>query len=316
MSVSRASLLMTVEGLEIAHIPLEKRADAIIDFYEMKQTAERNNDCFYALSSVYEHSFSYGQFYPNFCNMSWREFHACQNMKGVSQLAFELMQAFCQNPDVETLDTEADFKTKIEPHAFTGYDHIQNTCEFVGNIETWEKWHIKWNVVHPQDIVWESDQNQLFPKPNLIIDILKRELLKQFEKEETLIKAQERLLQIKDSYVSDAFHEDVMKHKGHELEGYALQIGREICIRNYYKYEARLSDMERQYAKSMRKIFSIVNKNGKMQFISIDFKHGMFEFHNEDGIHQGEYRFDGSFNSSQELSHNLRSIEQWCKQKN
>ena len=33
-----------------------------------------------------------------------------------------------------------------------------------------------------------------------------------------------------------------------------------------------------------------------MQFISIDFGHGMFEFHDENGEHQGEFRFDGSQN--------------------
>lgn len=316
MVIDKGSLLMTIGGLEIAHIPLAARERAIIDFYDMKQTAERNNDHFYALSTIYSYSFSYGSFYPNFFNMSWPEFHACQNMKGVSQRAFQLMQNFCQNPDVETLETVEDFKTKIEPHALTGYRNVQGNCEFVANTQDWERWHRNWYIVHPQDIVWENEQNQLFPKVKVIITILRRELMKKFENEGTLEKAQKRVSQIEDSDVANAFHGLVMKHKGDELEGYASQIGREICNCNYYKYEDQLSDMERQYAKSLREIYSIINKDGKMQFISIDFKHGMFEFHNEDGEHQGEYRFDGTLNSGKDLSHNLKSIEKWYRQRN
>ena len=97
--------------------------------------------------------------------------------------------------------------------------------------------------------------------------------------------------------------------------GYASKIGGEICRCNYYTYEAELSDMERQFAKSIREIYSIVNKGGLEQFISIDFGHGMFEFHDKNGEHQGEFRFNGTLNSGVEADHRLKSLEQWRKEK-
>jgi len=77
---------------------------------------------------------------------------------------------------------------------------------------------------------------------------------------------------------------------------------------------AELSNLERQYAKSLREIYSIMNKDSKLQFISIDFAHGMFEFHDENGEHQGEYRFDGSYNSPKQPDHSFKCMKQWHKQ--
>lgn len=100
------------------------------------------------------------------------------------------------------------------------------------------------------------------------------------------------------------------------MEAYASKIGGEICRYNYYTYEKELSNLERQYAKSLREIYSIVNRNGNLQFISIDFGHGMFESHDENGKHQGEFRFDGcTSNKGSSANHDLKCVSQWRKKR-
>lgn len=312
MAEIKGSLLITDEGIETVNIPEVEREKAIIEFYDMKQEAERCNDRFYALASVYSHTYSYGVFYPSFLNMSWQEFQNCDSLKGVGQRAFQLMQCFCQRPNISTLHDERDFLNKEKPRTGTGYYNSKQVIDFVGNIEEWENWHKEWFIKHPESIDWSHSSNDLFPRPDLIIKILRRELLKNFLNENNSKKAHD-VSQIMDVNVANEFHEHVMKHKGDKLEAYASIIGCEICQCNFYKFEKDLSDLEQQYAKSLRNIYSII-KNGKMQFISIDFKHGMFEFHDENGAHQGEFRFDGSFNSASEQSHSLKCVKQWRRQ--
>lgn len=307
MSKGSGSLLVTVDGLETSHIPEEERDGAIIGFYEMKSEAERHDDRFYALTSIYRHAFSYGDFYPGFVNMSWSDFKAVKTLKGISQAAFEMMQGFCQIPDVKTLSDEVEFQKTKEPHAHTGYSNPQNIPDFVGNLTDWAVWHKNWIGQHPDDIDWSVASNALFPRPDEIIRILRREVILELGEEVSN--------RIKDSNLANVFHEEIMKHKGAEIHAYANKIGGEICSCNYYTYEAELSDMERQYAKSIRAVYSIVKENGSQQFISIDFGHGMFEFHNENGDHLGEFRFDGSLNSGIEENHALKCLEQWRRQK-
>lgn len=315
MAKGYGNLLLTEESLETVHIPEDNREGAVVEFYRMKSEAERCHDRFYVLASVYGHSFSYGAFYPNFCNMSWEEFQSHQSLKGIGQRAFDLMQGFCQNPSAGTLNDKTSFSAKEEPRAITGYSNPGEHAGFVGDRTAWESWHREWYTAHPSDIDWTGAINDWLPRQDLILEILKRELLAKFigdgcEKED----AKRKLAGIADKNIVHEFHKQVMAHKGDALEGYASKIGGEICRCNYYIYEAELSNLERQYAKSMREIYSIVNKDGKRQFISIDFGHGMFEFHNENGEHQGESRFDGSYNSPKEIDHGFKCMEQWHKQ--
>lgn len=307
MRKDSGSLLVTIDGLETSHIPEEERDGAVLGFYEMKSEAERHDDRFFALASIYSHAFSYGAFYPGFVNMSWTDFKTAKTLKGISQATFELMQSFCQIPDVKTLSSEAEFQKTKEPHAHTGYSNPQGLTDFVGNLKDWSEWHNNWIEQHPNDIDWSGALNDLFPRPDEIIRILRREVVLELGDEVSR--------SIKDEDLVNVFHEEIMKHKGADIHAYANKIGGEICYCNYYVYEAGLSDMERQYAKSMRAVYSIVNREGFQQYISIDFGHGMFEFHNENGDHLGEFRFDGSSNSGIEKDHALKCLEQWKRQK-
>lgn len=317
MSKGCGNLLLTENGLETSHIPEKDRERIVLDFFNMKFNAERKKDCFYAISSVFSHNFSYGKFYPNFINMTWNEFKSHDSLKGIGQRVFDLMHSFCQNPNVRNLDDEKAFMQKEEPRAYTGYCNPTDYSEFVNNIELWEEWHRKWFSMHPLDIDWSNFTSDWLPRQDLIMEILKCELLLKFKEEGlTEEEAKRKLSLIEECDMVHEFHEQVMKHKGEELESYASKIGGKICRCNYYTYEKDLSDLEKQHANSLRQIYSIVNKNGAFQFISIDFKHGMFEFHDEGGTHQGEYRFDGSFNSDPESNHNLKCVKEWRRMYN
>lgn len=315
MAKGYGNLLLTEKGLEIAHIPETEREDAVVEFYAMKSEAERHHDCFYVLSSVYDHVFSYGVFYPNFLNMTWDKFQSCQSFRGIGQRVFDLMHGFCQNPNVETLNDEATFEGKDEPRAHTGYSNPQACPVFVGDINAWEQWHREWYTAHPTEIDWSVAKNDWLPRQNLILEILKRELLAKFiEDVHQPEEARLKLSKITDNDIANEFYEQVMKHKGSQLEAYASIIGGEICRCNYYSFEQKLSSLEQKKVDSLREIYSIVNKDGHLQFISIDFGHGMFEFHNENGVHQGEFRFNGTPNKNAAKDHDFKCMDQWHKQ--
>lgn len=315
MAAVKGSLLVTAEEMELAYVAVAGRDQAVGDFHRMKTEAERQHDRFYALIDLYSHQFSYGDFYTGLLFRPWPDFHTDHILSSISQKTYQLLQSFSQCIMLPSIDNEADFMQKEEPHAHTGYCNPKNYKDFVNCVSAWEVWHREWYATHPQDIDWSNATNDWLPRQDLILKILKRELHAKFVEDGlTPETAKQKVAAITDKKIVHEFHDKVMGHKGDDLEGYASQIGGEICRCNYYTFEARLSGFEQQYAKSLREIYSIVNKDGKIQFISIDFSHGMFEFHDENGKHQGEFRFDGSPNYGIETDHGLKCIELWHKQ--
>lgn len=302
----KGSLLLTAEELETTHIPEKERDAAVFGYYEMKSKAERYNDRFYALAAVYSHPFSYGAFYPDFVNMSWDEFKACESLHGISQTTFQMMQSFFKCPNMTTLEGWDNFLEKEDPRARTGYCNPSGTPEFVNNLASWEEWHRKWFVEHQEQIDWNGVENEWLPRPDLVRGILRRELIVHL--------GDEKADSIDDAHVVSSFYESVMKHKGPEIAAYASRIGGEVCSCNYYVREPELSRMEQLEVNSLREIYSILNRIGERQFISIDFKHGMFELLNEKGDHRGEARFDGTPNAEIETDHSLKCLDQWRKQ--
>jgi hypothetical protein len=315
MTAVKGSLLVTAEGMELAHVADVSRDQAVGDFHRMKTEAERQHDRFYALIDLFSHQFSYGDFYTGLLFRPWSDFHADHILSSISQKTYQLLQSFSQCIMLHSIDNEAVFMQKEKPHAHTGYCNPNNYEDYVGCESEWEEWHRKWYTAHPEDIDWSIASSDWLPRQDLILEILKRELQAKFVEDGlTPEAAEQKVAFIADKKIVHEFHDKVMGHKGDALEGYASQIGGEICRCNYYTYEAELSDLERKYAKSLREIYSIVNKDGKMQFISIDFSHGMFEFHDENGMHQGEFRFDSSPNSGIETDHSLKCMDLWHKQ--
>ena len=314
MVAIKGSLLVTVEGMELAHVPVVSRDDAVVEFHRMKTEADRQHDRFYALSELFSHQFSYGDFYSGLLYRSWPDFHADQVLASISQKTYQLIHSFSQCIMLPPLGSEVNFIQKEKPHAHTGYCNPQGYKDYVGCMSAWENWHREWYTAHPQDLDWSAAQNDWLPRQDLILKILKRELEAKFIEDGLKPEeAKQKVNAIADKDIVHEFHGKVMGRKGDALEGYASRIGGEICRCNYYTYEPELSDMERQYAKSIREIYSITNRNGRLQFISIDFGHGMFEFHDEKGDHQGEFRFDGVLNAGIEFDHGFKCIDKWRK---
>lgn len=314
MGKIKGSLFIMTEDLEIARINADNRDKSVCDFLEMKFMAERHTDQIYVLQEVFSHSYSYGNIYSGFLYLSWSEFHEKEMLKGISQKTHQMIQSFSKNPRLIELDSENTFLRKENPHAHTGFINTQGHEDFVNDLIQWEEWHRNWYIEHQDEIDWSNTYDDWFPRKDLIIKLLRKELLSNFLEKYTLEMAQRMVDAIPNADVVHKFHDIVMKHKGNELEGYASKIGDAVCRHNYYIYENELSAMEQQHAKSLRKIYSIINRYGKRQFISIDFGHGMFEFHDENGEHLGEYRFDGSANSPKETNHSFKCMAQWHKQ--
>lgn len=302
-SKAKGSLLVMAECLETAEISEQDRDRIVLGFYDMKSAAERQHDRFYALEVVYSHHYSYGFFYPGFVNMSWKEFQACDTLKGISETTFEMMQSFCQHPDIKTVSDKAEFLEQVEPHAYSGYFNPMDEIDFVNNMISWEKWHRRWYADHQEKINWNEVDNDWLPRLDLVNEIMRRELI--------IVLGRKKADLIPDDRIVTEFYAKVMRRQGDNIEAFASRIGNEVCLSNYYLPEQVLSTMEQQYVGSFRKIYSIINRHGQRQFISIDFRHGMFEFHNERGEHLGEYHFDGSFNAEADLGHSLKCLDQW-----
>ena len=305
MKLTDGHILIITEGLETADIPQNARNKAVVDFFDMKTIAEREGDTIYGEQGIFTNIFSYGQFYPGFVNMTWKEFNTKDSLKGIDEKTYELLQTFSQYPRVKICNDRGLFATTYLHPTHAGYRLPICLPNYIYNPNSRNQWHEQWYAEHQQNIIWPNDNNWL-PRRDKAISILKRELS---------LHGKDIPLSEKD--IATAFHDKVMRHKGPEIKAYADAIGTEICQSNYYYKENDLSKMESYAHNSPRKIFSIINQNGNYQFISIDFAHGMFEFCNSTGSHQGEYRFDGTPNSTAEPeNHSLTCLDTWYHSRN
>lgn len=295
---TQGNILLTHDGLEITNIEAPRRDKAMLAFFRMKDIAEREGDIFHILKETISQKFSYGAFYPGPESMGWDEFHGI--FQEIRFNTYQYLTSFPQNTKPKTIGNLQEFQEK-KHRTFGGFDIINKPGEdYIYDTASRDLWHEQWYAAHPQEIIW-TKENDWLPRQDKAIAILKRELRKH-----------DIGIPSKEEEVAVVFHDKVMRHKGTEIKAYAELIGTEICLSNYYKEEKELSDMENKAAGSPRKIFCIVNHEGKTQFISIDFAHGMFEFCDATGFHKGEYKFDGTYNADPEpKTHSLRCLGQW-----
>lgn len=199
------------------------------------------------------------------------------------------------NVKIQDIERE-DFVLIKGNKGFAGFDYSSPDIpyDYVKCVASWYNWRIKWMAHHPEDIKWTDDN--FLPNKHYSNLILREELEKvkgRFDR----------------SRYVDLFYEHVMKPKkaGGEKEGYIREIGTRLCQANYYTYDREVSDKnkERSGYGVLRVIFSIIGRQGKKQYISLDFEKGMFEYYDYLGRHMGEYRFDGSNNKRAERSHDI-----------
>lgn len=208
-----------------------------------------------------------------------------------------------------------------------GFSTIDTGLNYSGDVDTWHKNREKYFRANQKDIDWKGrDDFDLSFLPNrhrsdlslqreiykFVKEIFKKEAIKnnwtEDEYKQNFSRRCKEIAEQLDKNVGVTFHAKVMSDKYGSREALAESIGTEICEMNFYVFEKTLTKNERKTSKSHRKIFSIINKNGVKQYISIDFAHGMFEFHNHKGEHLGEFRFNGMLNSPSDPTHNLRTL--------
>ena len=258
-----------------------------------------------------KHTYSYGDYYPAFVNLSWDEFKSKDSLNGVSYNTYNYITNNFQKCSPSRIVNEIEFEQKRDPRGSGGFEHTDSSEDFLCNLEHLEKWHCNHLTSHPEDIQWDKD-HPFIPNINAVHKILEEEIINYIRKEKTqqlikrkkLIKLKEELFDEADYHINEditkplknnaialLFHRVVMgSFKHNEMTAYCREIGKKVCEVNYYQHEKKLSKTEQQHCNSLRCIYSIT-KNGQKQYISLDFHKGMFEFHDELGRHLGEFPF-------------------------
>ncbi len=304
------NILIIKDGLETSSIPETRRDQALLDFFHMKNQAELRGHSFYVSEAVFLHTYSYGFYYPGFVNLTYEEIRSIPSLKGIEQTTIELLQAYmieCPNPAI----AEADFSIYDMPRAESGFSiSFDLGQDYIFDFPTYCDWERRWNSQNPDKIEWKDNMIEFMPRPDLTKMILIRE-----------INSHKCRKEVKDMLEAGCkhthiFHDGIVARKGTELKAYFIKIAHEVLLANYYTHEQLLSQMESKQTHSSRHIYSLITKSGKRHFISLDFGHGMLEICDEHGVHIGEYRIDGTFNSpATPTTHSLHCVKNWSKHK-
>lgn len=327
------SILITQEGVETSTIEESYRDKSLYNFYMMFNKALDAADSFFMTEDAYKHTYSYGDYFPSFLNLSWEEFCQKESLKGINFNTYNYITNNFRNLYPKSVTNAEDFDCQKAPKGRGGFEHSNDPKDFLCNILHWEKWHCDYLTTYPKEIKWEEN-SPFIPNINAVYEILKEEILlyirRKYEtrvgnatnKDQEINKICEELFKdkayhvnedIKEKLKSNAiallFHKVVMNSfKTHaDMTAYCKKIGKRVCEVNYYQYEKDLSSKEQQLCASLRCIYGII-KNGEKQYISLDFHKGMFEFHDFWGRHLGEFYFDGTWNKKGEESHNLKTL--------
>ena len=298
------NLFLINNSFELANIPVLDRDKIFTNFCKALDSAKGNKDCIYAVQEIYTRQYSYGTFFFDFLLKSWPEIIAKPELRGVSSTALSLYQSilFAIPNLIQIISSKEEFEILFSGahNGHSGFKFPNPPSPYVCCLDTWQHWKILWLVNHQFEILWEKNTDNFLPNKEHSDSILWHEVIKHSN--------EDKLYKYKGNKAI-TFYEEVMKMKGPETEAYTIEIGKKIAEANYYKYESKISDNERDLAGgSLRTIFSLFNRNSMLQYISLDHRHGMFEYHDSNGNHLGEYKFDGSYNSEAQPSHNLKTL--------
>lgn len=304
------NILIIKEGLETSSIPENCRNQAILDFFNAKDYAEKRGHRYYIEEGVFIHTFSYGNYFPGFVNMSYAQICSIPSLSGIEQTTFQLLQYYITQTPNPSVSGE-DFVNYNLPKAASGFRRPDySTSNYISDFRSLCEWEIVWYSKNPGDIEWKEDMNEFMPRPDLTQIILMHEINAYKHKDEVadLLK--------KKYDTKHIFHNGIVAYKGTELSAYFKEIAHKVLSANYYKHEDILSHMESKHVHTQRYIYSLITKSGKRHFISLDCAHGMLEICNEYGDHIGEFRIDGSSNSpATPETHSLNCVKDWLKRR-
>lgn len=329
-------ILLEERNLLTENIPEKDRDATIDDFGKMHAAASGLHDEFFALESLYGDMdapiFRYFQ--------NWNDFIKQEYGKNVSLNSFQILQEiFAQTPNLTSVSTVEEFFSQEKPLAEGGFRYPEGDGKLLVDVPTWRKWKESWFCANQELIDWTGLEDCFFLNSDVIAEILNQEnrcyIVKRLEDSEVDDISEEKINEffcsqkvchidedlskgLKENAAAVFFHSIVMNShaRGGDRQGYASTIGAAVCKSNYYIELPELSAMEKDAAPEgrnnvQRKIFGIKTKECKWKFVSIDFEKGMFEFHNDNGEHLGEYWFDGSRNADAQADHDLRCVDAW-----
>lgn len=306
------NLFLINESFETKNLSPERRDKLLINFCKALDAAMKDKDSIHGTIDIHTHTFSYGSLFYGFLLESITVVKNVETLKGISEVALGLYQALAfKVPGMIKINASKDafIERFSQAHfGFSGFDFIDKPNPYVGCDICWWKWKIEWLAAHQNEVVWQQniDLNRFLPNKLYSDGILLHEIIK-FEKEESEKEKKEIIFD--KSTPGLTFHDKVMRSKGNDIPAYTKHVGGMIATANYYIFDAELSTKESLASqRSLRAIYKIIGEDGLNRYISLDHKHGMFEFHNYKGEHLGEYKFDGSYNSGPEVSHNFKTL--------
>lgn len=287
------NILLVGEGAFSKINPQCAAESAVEDFaYMVKEAGARKDKLFYGCEE-------WEQFYAN----SYDPTNSC--WKGIGDIAFSLLFNVSNPVFLPVGIDKGDFIKKSDPKINGGfqYDACPTDGSYVYNKETIEEWHDRWFIEHPERIDWTIHKNEIWPRFDRTVEIMRDELKRKgMEIPQT------------DKEIATAFHESVMKPLNErERISLAKAISEKICKVNYYHRERELEKLESAHGNSCAEMIFSIKKDDKYQFLSVDKQHGMLELCDDRGRHKGELRFDGTPNGkdTKEIDHGLRCVAEW-----
>lgn len=279
------------DGADVRKIDINNRNQVLSDYMDMLNRANKNRDRFFRVNSkewddfyVYLHS-------PN--NQYW------ENVDMNTKTYFQ--NEFCHPKIINSI---ADFDVLQGPKTYGGFEYKGHPLtDYIHNIVTWEDWHYKWNLEHPDEPEADALHNGIWICFERLLAILSYEL-----------KKVNIPVPLDPQRIVNDFHEQKMKHLDErERICESKRIGAKICEANLYQREVELEKLEADHGNKLAERIYSLKIGHKYQFLSIDKQHGMLELCDDKGDHQMEIRFDGTKNKDREVDHSLKCVKEWKK---
>jgi hypothetical protein len=259
----------------------------------------------------------------------------------VHQLLFRI-----PTPDAATNLNELDAEFPTQNNGILHIGDTEGVARYVFDKDTWHQLHIEYLKLHPEFINWHinnafySNQlvfdvvrhpqfidwriNEILPNAlysnQLVFDVVKSQISTLTEAEIrryfsvqsiTWIRANEENL--KEQNVAERemlrFFSTELNRTFRNNAGDLIALAKNIADRNSYTENQTLSRTEEARRRGSRRLIFQIQKNGQLQYLSLDFENGQFEVCNERGIHIGVYNFSGikTANADSTGEHDI-----WC----
>ncbi|MDE6359694.1 MAG: hypothetical protein K2L39_00505 [Muribaculaceae bacterium] len=291
-------------SLDIGRLAPADKDSGIIDFLDLIDCFRENSVSIYKEEGFDSHQYPYGPASILFY-LPWKDALSSKEFDGISQSVFEMIaSSLMQSPGIgreiknKAWETTAEYKSDFGLDIFRPAPGRYASCR-----NDWHKNRAVYYMADQPGFKWPGNADSYLPNKPYSDSILEAEV----ERHKNMDGYSKHLANLDKKPLFVQFHQGVMAHKGASLQAYIEEVGSKICEANFYRHEVELSKEERRLSRATRKIYSMLNRDGKRQYISLDFAHGMFEYIDPLGNHIGEYRLTGDFNSPAQPDHGLKS---------